>query len=283
MDDTSEPQFFQPYQGNWLESFTCSVLRRGQIPRHVAFIMDGNRRYANKSNIDRYDGHKQGFNTLAKVLSWCRELGIHHVTLYAFSIENFKRTQDEVNSIMDLAREKCDSLLDELDKVNEAGIRVRVVGDLNLVPKDLKIKIDKIEKVTAKNDKAFLNICLAYTSRHEIVAAIQKLSTEFHQQGDTTANIDLATFEQKLFIPRPFPDMIIRTSGEVRLSDFMLWQSKDATLIFVDALWPEISIWDFMKAIFHWQCQRRFGPKSVHQSHHHVNNHNSCNNVKRKD
>lgn len=257
--DTDKPTITQTYKGGLLESLACNILKCGQIPKHVAFIMDGNRRYADKANINKADGHKQGFNTLAKVLSWCRELGVNHVTLYAFSIENFKRTPEEVDSIMNLAREKCDSILDELDKVNEAGIRVRIAGDLSLLPKDLQAKITKIETMTCNNDKAYLNICLAYTSRHELVSAIQKLSKQVHHDGTLNPeDIDQQVFEENLHLPRPFPDLIIRTSGEVRLSDFMLWQSQRSTLMFVDALWPEITIWDFMKAIFHFQYQKKF-------------------------
>lgn len=255
--NNNQQEFTQVYRGGWLETTFCSILKCGQIPKHVAFIMDGNRRYADKAKIGKSDGHKQGFNTLSKVLSWCRELGVLQVTLYAFSIENFKRTRDEVDSIMNLAREKCDSLLDELDKVNDAGICVRVAGDLHLLPQDLMARVDKIQKMTCNNDKAYLNVCLAYTSRHEIVAAIKELSNDVQNGNLKPKDIDLNLFEKKLYLPRPFPDLIIRTSGEVRLSDFMLWQCQESELIFVDALWPEITIWDFMKAIFHFQYQKR--------------------------
>lgn len=253
--DNNKVGWFHTYIGSWLETRVCNLLKCGQIPKHIAFIMDGNRRYADKTNIAKSDGHKSGFNTLSKVLSWCKEFGITQVTLYAFSIENFKRTRDEVDSIMDLAREKCDSLLDELDRVNEDGIKVRVAGDLHLLPADLRMKIEKIQKMTCNNDKALLNICLAYTSRHEIVATIKKLSQ------DKPDNLNLELFEQNLYLPRPFPDLIIRTSGEVRLSDFMLWQCQESTLIFVNVLWPEITIWHLMKAIFHFQYQKKFVQK----------------------
>lgn len=260
----SKAYLTQPYKGNWLENLARSILKCGQIPKHVAFIMDGNRRYANKTRIDKADGHKQGFDTLAKVLSWCRELGINQVTLYAFSIENFKRTQEEVDSIMNLAREKCDSLLDELDKVNEAGIRVKVAGDIQLLPQDLRERVERIQDMTCNNNRAFLNVCMAYTSRHELVSAIKQLSTLVHKDKSITSDdVDLELLEQKLYLSKPFPELIIRTSGEVRLSDFMLWQCQESLLIFVDALWPEISIWDFMKAIFHFQNHRKFSNNFV--------------------
>lgn len=243
----------------FFERMACNIIKAGTIPNHVAFIMDGNRRYAQKAGLAKVDGHKQGFDTLARVLDWCRELGINHVTLYAFSVENFKRTQEEIDSIMNLARKKCDSILDELDKVNEAGIRVRVAGDLDLLPEDLRDRICKIQDLTHNNDKACLNICLAYTSRHELVATIKKLSTCVNKDKSLRIeDVDLQTFEQNLQLPRPFPDLIIRTSGEVRLSDFMLWQCQEAILMFVDALWPEISIWDFLKAIFYFQYQKKY-------------------------
>lgn len=250
---------------NFLERTACNIIKAGIIPSHVAFIMDGNRRYAQKAGLAKVDGHKQGFDTLAKVLDWCRELGINNVTLYAFSVENFKRTQEEIDSIMNLARKKCDSILDELDKVNEAGIKVKVAGDLNLLPEDLRERICKIQNLTQDNDRASLNICLAYTSRHELVATIKKLSTLINKDKSLRPeDVDLNVLEQNLYLPRPFPDLIIRTSGEVRLSDFMLWQCQESILMFVDALWPEISIWDFLKAIFYFQYQRKY---CVHQGH----------------
>lgn len=259
----------QSYKLSWLQKMAISLLKCGPIPNNggISFIMDGNRRYANKAKIGKADGHKQGFDTLAKVLSWCRELGITQVTLYAFSIENFKRTPEEVDSIMNLAREKCDSLLDELDKVNEAGIRIRIAGDLDLLPQDLKDRVERIQNMTCNNEKACLNICLAYTSRHELVAAIKQCSAEYHQGGyDGERNADdinMTSFEKKLYLSRPFPELIIRTSGEVRLSDFMLWQCQKSMLIFVDALWPEISFWDFMKAIFYFQNQKRYAQNFI--------------------
>lgn len=247
---------------SWFENLACGILKRGYIPKHVAFIMDGNRRYARKAGMQKADGHKQGFDTLAKVLSWCRELGVSQVTLYAFSVENFKRTADEVNSIMDLARQKCESILDELDQVNEAGVRVRVAGDLHMLPQDLRDKIDKIQKLTQMNDRAYLNICLAYTSRHELVGTTKNISQMIHGEKSLKPDeIDLTLFEQNLYLPRPFPELIIRTSGEVRLSDFMLWQCQESVLMFVDALWPEISIWDFLKTIFYYQYERKYNTR----------------------
>lgn len=248
----------------FFERLACNIIKAGLIPNHVAFIMDGNRRYAQKAGLAKVDGHKQGFDTLAKVLDWCRELGINNVTLYAFSVENFKRSQEEIDSIMDLARKKCDSILDELDKVNEAGIKVRVAGDLDLLPQDLRERICKIQDLTRDNDRACLNICLAYTSRHELVATVKKLSTYVNKDKCLQVDdVDFNIFEQNLYLPRPFPDLIIRTSGEVRLSDFMLWQCQNSILMFVDALWPEVSIWDFLKAIFYFQYQKRYYANSL--------------------
>jgi ditrans,polycis-polyprenyl diphosphate synthase len=241
---------------NFFERLACSVIKAGTIPRHVAFIMDGNRRYAQKAGLAKVEGHKQGFDTLAKVLDWCRELGINQVTLYAFSVENFKRTQDEIDSIMNLARKKCDSILDELDQVNEAGVKVRIAGDMDLLPQDLRDKINRIQELTKHNDRGCLNICLAYTSRHELLGTIKNLARRVQNNECRIEDVDLPLFEQNLHLPRPFPDLIIRTSGEVRLSDFMLWQCQESTLIFVDALWPEISIWDFLKGVFYFQYLR---------------------------
>lgn len=247
MDRASTPE----YKLNWIERFACDVIKCGRIPKHVAFIMDGNRRYADKAMLRRLDGHKKGFDTLSNVLGWCRELGITQVTLYAFSIENFKRSEEEVSNIMNLARDKCDSILDEIDRVNEAGIRVKVAGDLHLLPKDLQDRAEKLHRMTSDNNKAFLNVCMAYTGRHEIAAAIDSLARKENQDNP----VNIAAFENELYLPKPYPEIIIRTSGEIRLSDFMLWQCQDSQLMFLDVLWPEITIWDVIKTIFYYQIQ----------------------------
>ncbi|KAG8588715.1 hypothetical protein GDO81_006070 [Engystomops pustulosus] len=171
-----------------IERLCANVLKAGPMPKHVAFIMDGNRRYAKKCHVERQEGHSQGFEKLAETLRWCLNLGICEVTVYAFSIENFKRSKEEVDGLMELARQKFTRLLEE---------------------------------------KCFLNVCFAYTSRHEVTNAVCEVARGV-QEGlieprDVTENL----LDQCLYTSHsPDPDLLIRTSGEVRLSDFLLWQTS---------------------------------------------------------
>lgn len=242
----------------FLSDLATGILKCGQIPKHIGFIMDGNRRFAKRTKIN--DGHEQGFETLGKVLTWCHDLGVRQVSLYAFSIENFKRSPEEVGKIMRLFCDKLDQLMDEVDRITDLGLKVRFAGDLTLLPMALRDRIDKMILMTENNNKATLNICLAYTARHEITNCLRNLATIVKAGRLRPEEINLSSLEKELFIPRPFPDIIIRTSGEVRLSDFMLWQCQKSLLVFVDALWPELSIWDFHKAILLFQCANKFNP-----------------------
>ncbi|GAA6067530.1 dehydrodolichyl diphosphate synthase complex subunit DHDDS, partial [Tachysurus ichikawai] len=146
------------------------------MPRHVAFIMDGNRRYARKRHVERQEGHTQGFDKLAETLRWCLNLGIHEVTVYAFSIENFKRSKEEVDGLIELAKEKFLRLLGEQENLEKHGVCVRVLGDLTLLPEDLQRLISKAVVSTRAYNKCFLNVCFAYTSRHEIANAVREMA-----------------------------------------------------------------------------------------------------------
>lgn len=230
------------------------VLKQGPIPHHVAFIMDGNRRFAREQNINRSHGHLKGFERLAKTLDWCLELGITEVTVYAFSIENFKRSQEEVDGIMDLAREKFIKLIAEKDKLMEHGVRVRVLGKLTMLPEDLQITIAYAEEMTKDNNKAQLNVCMAYTSREEMCHAMREAAEGVQrgilQEDDLSEDV----LEQCLYTSQsPSPDLLLRTSGEVRLSDFLLWQSSYAVLSFMPVLWPDFSVWHLYVGVLHYQ------------------------------
>ncbi|XP_054251145.1 dehydrodolichyl diphosphate synthase complex subunit DHDDS isoform X3 [Indicator indicator] len=198
-----------------IERFCANIIKAGPMPRHVAFIMDGNRRYAQKCHVERQQGHSQGFDKLAQTLRWCLNLGIREVTVYAFSIENFKRSQEEVNGLMDLARQKFSRLLEE---------------------------------------QCFLNVCFAYTSRHEISNAVREMAWGVEQGLLEPSDVSEALLDQCLYTSNsPDPDLLIRTSGEVRLSDFLLWQTSHSCLVFQSVLWPEYSFWNLCEAILRFQ------------------------------
>ncbi|XP_034945444.1 dehydrodolichyl diphosphate synthase complex subunit DHDDS [Chelonus insularis] len=239
---------------NILQLCAMKIIKNGPIPRHVAFIMDGNRRYADKKRFNSLKGHTDGFNKLAHTLQWCLDLGIKEVTVYAFSIENFKRSHDEVNGLLKLAEEKFTNLLDERDKLMEHGIKICVIGNFTLIPDKLSKIMRQSTIITKDNKQALLNIAFAYTSRDEITQTIKSLSSLVNVNQICIKNIDEKLFSNNLYTYQSSnPDLLIRTSGEVRFSDFLLWQISDSYIHFTKSLWPEYTVWDFLKAIFFYQ------------------------------
>ncbi|XP_028615679.1 dehydrodolichyl diphosphate synthase complex subunit DHDDS isoform X3 [Grammomys surdaster] len=209
------------------ERFCANIIKAGPVPKHIAFIMDGNRRYAKKCQVERQEGHAQGFNKLAETLRWCLNLGILEVTVYAFSIENFKRSKSEVDGLLDLARQKFSCLMEEQEKLQKHGVCIRVLGDLHLLPLDLQAKIAHAVQATKNYNKCFLNVCFAYTSRHEITNAVREMAWGVEQGLLEPSDVSESLLDKCLYSNHsPHPDILIRTSGEVRLSDFLLWQQK---------------------------------------------------------
>lgn len=228
------------------------------MPKHVAFIMDGNRRYAQKEHKERQEGHTQGFEKLAETLRWCLNLGIHEVTVYAFSIENFKRSKEEVDGLMELARQKFSRLLTEQENLEKHGVCIRVLGDLTLLPEDLQTLIAKAVVSTRAHNKCFLNVCFAYTSRHEIANAVKEMAWGVEQGLIKSSDVSEVLLSECLYSSNsPNPDLLIRTSGEVRLSDFLLWQTSYSCLVFQSVLWPEYSFWNLCEAILQFQLSHR--------------------------
>lgn len=239
---------------SWLHKMCVKVLKTGPIPRHLAFIMDGNRRFAKRNSLDRAQGHLMGFDKLSQTLEWCLDLGITEVTVYAFSIENFKRSKQEVDGLMELARQKISKLMDEKDLIDKHGLCFRVIGNISLLPKDIQQTLAKAVQMTKNNTKAILNVCFAYTSREEIATGM-KVIAEGVQQGyimESDISEDLLT--KCLYTNKsPDPDLLVRTSGEVRLSDFLLWQSSFSVFSFIQVLWPDYSIWHLYAGVLHYQ------------------------------
>ncbi|CAG0887380.1 unnamed protein product [Darwinula stevensoni] len=218
-------EWFQNRTASYLESFVVKILKKGPVPRHIAIIMDGNRRYASKHHLRCIEGHSEGFKRLTEVLWWCRELGIKEVTIYAFSIENFKRTQEEVSGLMTLAQEKMETLLKESNELKDHGVRIQFLGNRGLLSEPLRALMSQLEMSTRDHKNATLNVAFSYTSRDEIVRGIQHLA-----QGVQQGLLDIPDIHEELLdfvldTRHTSPcDLVIRTSGEVRLSDFILWQ-----------------------------------------------------------
>ncbi|RDX73280.1 Dehydrodolichyl diphosphate synthase 6, partial [Mucuna pruriens] len=311
-----------------------TILNVGPVPNHIAFIMDGNRRYATKRNLEEGEGHKAGFNAVMSILRYCYELGVKCVTIFAFSIDNFRRKPKLIQTLMELMREKIEELLQQESFINEYGVRLQFIGDLQLLTESARVAVEKAMRVTAHNNQRVLLICVAYTTRHEMVRAVHECckekwnevqaSKETKVTNDAFARIDqgvkgndfdlpfqdsckdylnatkacssvpkgvegaaekddvlehnvkkrscnyseteitscnelvemteerkykkgevplikLVDIEKHMYMAvAPDPDILIRTSGETRLSSFLLWQTSTCHLYAPTALWPEI-------------------------------------------
>ena len=224
------------------------------LPSHIAIIMDGNRRWAKKRNLPIAAGHKAGAETLQKIIEVSMELGIKYLTVYAFSTENWKRDPKEVNDLMNLLRE----YLVKLENDNQdRNARICVIGDITRLAEDLQEKINSIQEKTKNNDGLIINVALNYGGRDEIINAIKKLSVD--EINDLTAD----KFSEKLYTYlSPDPDLIIRTAGEQRLSNFLLWQCAYSEFWYTDVLWPDFSKKTLEKAISDFSMRnRKFGGK----------------------
>ncbi len=228
------------------------------IPEHVAVIMDGNGRWAKDRGERRIYGHMNGVESVRETLKTARELGVKYLTLYAFSTENWNRPKEEVDALMDLL---VNTIIDELTELADNAVRLKAIGDLsNLPPKCQKALEDGIER-TAKNDKITLILALSYSSRWEMTHAVKEITKKVSEGSLKTENIDAECISSHLNTSGiPDPSLLIRTSGEHRISNFLLWQIAYAELYFTDVLWPDFRKKNFYEAILSYQNrERRFG------------------------
>ncbi|OAY47225.1 rubber cis-polyprenyltransferase HRT2 [Manihot esculenta] len=310
--------------GSSMRKCIFRIISKGPIPSHLAFILDGNRRFAKKENLDAGAGYRAGFSSLLSTLKYCYELGVKYVTIFAFSIDNFRRRPDEVQKVMDLVLEKTEGILKEESLIDAYGIGVRFVGNLKLLSEPVRVAAEKAMKATAKNTRCVLFICVAYTSTDEIVHSVQESckdksnkidSSKTHKacngieggecgkeidNGITLGVQEYATnnavtkgaevtgksngvivnsfrtengvisvggiekmpsppcikkmdIEKQMYLAAPEPDILIRTSGENRLSNFLLWQTSTCLLYSPAALWPEIGLRHLAWAVINFQ------------------------------
>jgi tritrans,polycis-undecaprenyl-diphosphate synthase [geranylgeranyl-diphosphate specific] len=244
------------------EKWLWFQVKNGMKPEHIAIILDGNRRWASEQELNPWLGHTKGAETVERLLDWCQMLGVKFVTLYTFSTENFRRPAGEVEEIMRIAAEKFRKLLTD-ERIHRNRVHVKVIGRVNLLPESLQQLIADVEKATADYDNQFLNFAFAYGGRAEIVDAAKTIAEKV-KNGELNVNdIDESTFEKYLYtshMPKQDPDMIIRTSGEERLSGFLLWQSAYSELLFLDVYWPDFRLIDLLRAMRTFQRRkRRFG------------------------
>ncbi|MDR7483873.1 MAG: isoprenyl transferase [Armatimonadota bacterium] len=233
-------------------------LDRLRIPAHVAIIMDGNGRWAATRGLPRSAGHRAGREAIRRTIEVCRELGVRILTLYAFSTENWRRPPDEVEALLDLLRE---SLISEAEELHRTGIRLRISGDVGAMPPEIRREITRVVELTGANQAMVLNIALNYGGRDEIVRAARRLAQDVAAGRRSPESIEEATLRGSLDTgDLPDPDLLIRTGGERRLSNFLLWQAAYAELYFTDVYWPDFQRDHLIAAIADYQQrQRRFG------------------------
>jgi tritrans,polycis-undecaprenyl-diphosphate synthase [geranylgeranyl-diphosphate specific] len=228
------------------------------VPDHIGFILDGNRRFARIKGLRPWRGHEYGKDKVHEILDWCEEFGVRELTLYTFSMQNFKRPAREVDKLMQLIQTSFDELATD-KRVHSRHIRVRAIGQLDLLPKDVQASIEAAEKATAHYKKFTLNICVAYGGKEEIFEAVKQIVRQVKRKMIDVADLTLEKFESHLFL-KSEPDLIIRTGGECRTSNFLSWQSGYSEWFFVDKLLPEFEREDLADIIKEFgERERRFG------------------------
>ena len=245
---------YRAYEG-WL----WRQVKNGAKPEHIAIILDGNRRWASEKVLNPWFGHERGADRVDQLVDWCLRLDVRSVTLYVFSTENFRRSQSEIAGIMRIAEERFRKILTD-ERIFKDKIRVKVLGRVSLLPQDLQKLIADMEKATQDHSEHFLNFAFAYGGRAEIVDAARRIAEEVNQGKLKPESVNEKTFEQYLYtshLPNQDPDLIIRTSGEERLSGFLLWQSAYSELFFLDVYWPDFRLIDLLRAVRTFQKRKR--------------------------
>jgi len=230
----------------------------GSAPTHVAIIMDGNGRWAASRGLPRSAGHKEGVAAAKRAVEAARDLGVHYLTLYSFSTENWSRPASEIRDLMSLLRK---FIGDDLPTLKREGVRVTIVGDKKNLDAELKLLVSRAEKETAANSQFFLQIAFNYGGRDEIIRAARKLAADAAAGRRRPEEIDEKALSMALDTAAiPDPDLVIRTSGEKRISNFLLWQAAYAEYVFLDVLWPDFDVNYFAAAIEDFKArERRFG------------------------
>lgn len=235
-----------------------SDISQARLPAHVAVIMDGNGRWAKKRLMNRIKGHEKGSQTVRTIVSACREIQIPFLTLYAFSTENWARPKSEVSALMHLLKK---FLVSEQDEMMEKGICLKVLGQLERLPEDVRNQAEETMAATCHNHQMTLNLALSYGSRREITDAVQMVAKKIQAGELAVADISEQVVADHLYTAgMPDPDLVIRTSGEFRLSNFLLWQSAYAEIFVTHTLWPDFTKEEFIEILTNYQKRdRRFG------------------------
>jgi len=252
---------------NWantiFQDIVVNILKSGPVPNHVAFIMDGNRRYARAKGMETFKGHEAGSASLASIIEACHKLNIEFVTIYAFSIENFNRSPDEVEKIFEILVEKLNTFLDHEKDYNKF-VQIRIIGNRKFIPQETLKKLEKIERLTSVNHRLILNVCFAYTSRDEITHSIGNTVEKVLNQVITASQINNQILNDNFYFHPDTPpvDILIRTSGHTRLSDFLIWQvNENSTIEFINVYWPEFTSIQYYFILLKWSYLKNLNLK----------------------
>jgi tritrans,polycis-undecaprenyl-diphosphate synthase [geranylgeranyl-diphosphate specific] len=255
--------FYYLINNNWFYRFyerkLESQIRKDPLPNHVAIILDGNRRWAKYHFLASKGVHAIGADKAEQLLTWIYDLKIKITTLYVLSIENLDRDKKELDDIYNLLGIKLEKLYND-SRIHEREMKIKAIGNINALPQSIKDILFKLEKDTNHYDLTFLNIAIAYGGQQELVDAIRKIALDVEKRELKISEITEQSIDSYLYtshLPQPEPDLILRTSGEKRLSGFLLWQSAYSELVFMDVFWPEFRKIDLMRAIRTFQRRRR--------------------------
>ena len=234
-------------------------IRNGDIPNHLALILDGNRRWAKNNLSMPKEGHWKGADAVENLLDWCEEFDIKIITLYVLSAENLSRKDKELEFLFDLIKNRLEKLYND-PRIHRTKMRVKAIGRIELLPESIKEVLHRLDTVTKDYNEHFLNIAIAYGGQDELVDAVKKIGGKIKKGILDINDINKKEIESNLYtshLPQSSPDMILRTSGEKRLSGFLMWQSVYSELVFLDIFWPEFRKIDLMRAIRTYQKRKR--------------------------
>ncbi|MEM3064616.1 MAG: polyprenyl diphosphate synthase [Candidatus Nitrosotenuis sp.] len=234
-------------------------IRKGTLPNHLAVILDGNRRWAKKALESSREGHFRGADAVENLLDWCEELDIKIITLYVLSTENLERPDSELQYLFELIRQRLEKLYND-PRIHRNKMRVKALGRLELLPDSINDVLKRLDEATVGYDRHYLNIAIAYGGQNELVDAVKKIAARIKDGSIDVNDINKDVIEANLYtahLPQSSPDLILRTSGEQRMSGFLLWQGAYSELVFMDILWPEFRKIDLLRAIRTYQKRNR--------------------------
>jgi ditrans,polycis-polyprenyl diphosphate synthase len=248
---------------NMLKSTVSSIFTIGShIPKSIAIIMDGNRRYAQKKKVEKIKGHEDGLSKLLQVLLWCIDFEVKELTVFAFSIDNFNRSKEEVESLMKLTKEKFAKLSEQGEYLSKYGVKVCFYGNLSFLDEDIRNCLLKMERDTELNTNIKLNVCFPYNSTEEIYQSVDKINT--YDIEDSDASVYREQLESNLYGGYNLnPEILIRTSGEIRLSNFLLYQTRFSILFFIDKFWPDFTYLDFLSILIRYNLNYNSHMKKI--------------------